>query len=119
MALATYVIRLSSALAAHFPILYGDQDEVNRFGGRRNPWFKPAWDPEMFLAQDYLSAAVAVPVTIARDLRVDESDEVAICGMLLRATMRPGQEVQHLHRITVSTPQGHWKRRDAGRLALL
>jgi GT2 family glycosyltransferase len=119
MALARYVIHLRSVLTGRFPILYGDQDEFGRFGWRRNPWFKPAWDPEMFLAQDYLSAAVAIPVTIARDLRIDEGGEVAIYGMLLRATMRPGQEVQHLHRITASTPQGHWSRPDTDRLALL
>lgn len=119
MALARYAIHLHSVPAGRLPILYGDQDEFDRFGWRRNPWFKPAWDPEMFLAQDYLSAALAVPVAIARDIRVDEGDEAAIYGMLLRATMRAGQEVQHLHRITISTPQGHWQRLDAGRLALL
>lgn len=119
MALARYAIHLHSVPAGRFPVLYGDQDEFDRFGWRRDPWFKPAWDPEMFLAQDYLSAALIVPVTIARDLRVDESDEAAIYGMLLRATMRPDQEVQHLHRITASTPRDHWRRPDPGRLALL
>jgi len=119
MALARYAIHLRSVLAGRFPILYGDQDEFDWFGWRRNPWFKPAWDSEMFLAQDYLSAALAVPVTIARDVRVDESDEAAVYGMLLRATMRRGQEVQHLCRITASTPRNHWQRPDGGRLALL
>lgn len=118
-ALATYAIYLSSVPAGHFPILYGDQDEFDRFGWRHNPWFKPAWDPEMFLAQDYLSAALAVPVAVARELRIDEGDEAAIYGMLLRATLRPGQAVQHLHRITVSTPPGHWRRPDTARIALL
>jgi GT2 family glycosyltransferase len=119
MALAAYAIQLRSVRPGRSPILYGDQDEIDGFGWRRNPWFKPAWDPEMFLAQDYLSAALAVPVTIASQLRVDEGDEAAIYGMLLRATMRPGQEVQHLHRITASTPRDHWRRPDAGRLTLL
>jgi GT2 family glycosyltransferase len=119
MALARYAIHLGSALAGRFPILYGDQDEFGRFGWRRNPWFKPGWDPEMFLAQDYLSAALAIPIAIACELRVDESDEAAIYGMLLRATMRQGQEVRHLHRITASTPLGHWRRPNAGRRALL
>jgi len=119
MALARYAAHLRSVLADRFPILYGDQDEFDRFGWRRNPWFKPEWDPEMFLAQDYLSAALAIPIRLGGDIQADESDEAAIYGMLLRATMRPGQQVQHLHRITVSTPQGHWRRPEAGRLALL
>lgn len=119
MALARYAIHLSRVPVGRFPILYGDQDEFDRFGVRRNPWFKPAWDPEMFLAQDYLSAAMAVPATIVRDVQADESDEAAIYGMLLQATMRSGQEVQHLYRITATTPRDHWRRSDAGRLALL
>lgn len=119
MALATYAIHLRLVPAGSFPILYGDQDEIDRFGWRRNPWFKPAWDPEMFLAQDYLSAALAVPVAAARELRVDESDEIVIYGMLFRATMRPAQPVQHLHRITASTPRDYWRRPDVERLALL
>lgn len=119
MALATYAIHLRAVPAGSFPILYGDQDEIGRFGWRRNPWFKPAWDPEMFLAQDYLSAALAVPIATAHELRVDESDDVVVYGMLLRATLRPGQEVQHLHRITASTPRDHWCRSDGERLALL
>ena len=119
MALARYAIYLRSVPAGCFPILYGDQDEFGRFGWRCSPWFKPAWDPEMFLAQDYLSAAIAIPVTTARDVRVDENDDAAIYGMLLRATTRPDHEVQHIYRITGSTPRGLWRRPDAGRLALL
>jgi GT2 family glycosyltransferase len=119
MALAAYAIHLGSLLPGCFPILYGDQDEFDRMGWRRNPWFKPAWDREMFLAQDYLSAAVAVPVAIAREFQIDESDEAVIYGMLLRAIMRPGQEVHHLHRITASTSPDHWRRPNAERLISL
>lgn len=119
MALASYAIHLRSLPAGRFPILYGDQDEFDRFGWRRNPWFKPAWDPEMFLAQDYLSAALAVPVAIARGLPLDDSDETAIYAMLLRVTMPPGQEVQHVSRITGSTPQNYWCRPRAERFGSL
>ena len=48
-------------------ILYGDQDELDETGQRSRPWFKPRWNPEMFLAQDYISAAMAVEATAARD----------------------------------------------------
>lgn len=41
-------------------IVYGDQDFVNEKGRRTRPWFKPEWNEEMFLAQDYISAAVAI-----------------------------------------------------------
>lgn len=119
MALATYAVHLRSTHSDRLPIVYGDQDEFGAFGWRRNPWFKPAWDPEMFLAQDYLSAALAIPVAVTRELRIDDSEEAAVYEMLLRTTMLPDQEVQHLHRITVSTPRDYWQRSNSGRLALL
>ena len=51
-------------------ILYGDHDGLaqDRAGPyqRRDPWLKPAWNPDMFLAQDYLSPAAAIRANIAR-----------------------------------------------------
>ncbi|MEA1072005.1 glycosyltransferase family 2 protein [Sphingomonas sp. LY160] len=47
-------------------ILYGDQDVLTAKGRRKQPWFKPAWDREMFLAQDYLIDAFAMKTTLAR-----------------------------------------------------
>jgi O-antigen biosynthesis protein len=36
-------------------ILYTDHDQVNPDGQRSDPWFKPGWDPDLLLAQDYIS----------------------------------------------------------------
>ena len=36
-------------------IVYSDHDHVTADGHRANPWFKPGWDPDLLLAQDYLS----------------------------------------------------------------
>jgi O-antigen biosynthesis protein len=36
-------------------ILYSDDDHVTADGHRANPWFKPGWDPDLLLAQDYIS----------------------------------------------------------------
>lgn len=119
MALAAYTLHLRTVPAGEAPILYGDQDEFGRFGWRHNPWYKPAWDPDMFLAQDYLSAASAIPVETLRLLPAGVGGETALYELLLRATFQPGQAVQRLHRITASTPAGHWHRPDAARLALL
>lgn len=35
-------------------LLYGDEDVVGEKGVRRNPWFKPAWSPTLFLQQHYV-----------------------------------------------------------------
>lgn len=49
-------------------IMFGDQDEIDGRGRRVRPWFKPQWDEEMFLAQDYVSDACAVHVRLARSV---------------------------------------------------
>ena len=47
-------------------LLYGDQDEMDEEGRRSRPWFKPRWNREMFLAQDYISDAMAVQMAVVR-----------------------------------------------------
>ena len=36
-------------------IVYSDHDELNSDGQRPDPWFKPGWDPDLLLGQDYIS----------------------------------------------------------------
>ncbi len=35
--------------------IYSDCDEITEQGVRANPWFKPGWDPDLLLAQDYIN----------------------------------------------------------------
>lgn len=65
-------------------VLYGDEDNLSRRGTRSEPWFKPQWNEELFLAQDYLSSAVAIEVKLAcKTVRKTEGD---LPSMLLAAT---------------------------------
>ncbi|HEY1583852.1 MAG TPA: glycosyltransferase [Chthoniobacterales bacterium] len=36
-------------------VIYSDEDFVDAAGARSNPFFKPDWSPELFLAQNYLN----------------------------------------------------------------
>ena len=36
-------------------LIYTDHDEIDFSGSRRNPWFKPDWNPEMFYSVDYIN----------------------------------------------------------------
>lgn len=36
-------------------IIYSDQDKIDRDGKREEPFFKPDWDPDLILAQNYLN----------------------------------------------------------------
>lgn len=77
-------------------ILYGDQDELDRYGRRARPWFKPRWNEELFLAQDYLSGAVAIEINLARSAgrKARGVDEV-----LLAATSQAKGPIVHVPHI--------------------
>jgi glycosyltransferase involved in cell wall biosynthesis len=36
-------------------VIYSDEDKVNEAGERSNPFFKPDWNPELFLGQNYIN----------------------------------------------------------------
>jgi len=36
-------------------LIYSDEDKVNEAGERSNPFFKPDWNPELFLGQNYIN----------------------------------------------------------------
>jgi GT2 family glycosyltransferase len=95
-------------------ILYADQDERAIRGERSNPWLKPEWDDELFLAQDYLSAACVLPVAAARiaakESRIDGlPDEVAVYALLERLMRRRGARIpRHVPWVAVTTPAQDW-----------
>lgn len=70
-------------------ILYGDHDHFDMRGRRSRPWFKPGWNEEMFLAQDFISSAVAVKTDLARLLRSDAPHDLS--SLLLAATSEAGK----------------------------
>jgi O-antigen biosynthesis protein len=52
---ALYEVALPLGGTEPIDILYTDHDEVDADGQRSNPWFKVGWDPDLLLAQDYVS----------------------------------------------------------------
>ena len=91
-------------------IIYGDHDEIAVNGRRRNPWFKPAWNEEMFFALDYLSPAVTMSAELARtaiersEVPIETEDQV-----LLTATSLAGDRILHIPHII-----GHARSRREG-----
>lgn len=92
-------------------VLYADQDEQGTNGGRAMPWFKPAWDVDLFLAQDYISLSCAVPVENARakGVNLDLADgtvvQALLWDLLHGAAPLPARRV---HFVAVTTPTGAW-----------
>jgi len=52
---ALYEVALEFGANARTDIVYSDEDQIDAAGRRFNPWFKPGWDPDLLLAQDYVS----------------------------------------------------------------
>jgi glycosyltransferase involved in cell wall biosynthesis/GT2 family glycosyltransferase len=36
-------------------VIYSDEDKIDEAGARSNPFFKPDWNPELFLGQNYIN----------------------------------------------------------------
>lgn len=94
--------RFAEALQAHpeAAILYGDQDRMDAYGRRTTPWFKPSWNHELFLAQDYLSFAYVIRTTLARTAFL--SEEVAGAGsyaLALEAVSQAAERIVHVPHI--------------------
>jgi Predicted glycosyltransferases len=97
------LFRVAEALQADpaATVLYGDHDQIDGNGRRTLPWFKPAWNPELFLAQDYVSPAYAIDANVAREVneRVTGVPEAASFALLLEATAVAGAKVVHVPHI--------------------
>ena len=101
--------RLAEALQANpqATVLYGDQDELDVRGRRTRPWFKPRWNPEMFLAQDFVSASVAIKRSVATGIVASGgfAGELNIHELLLAATSATDAAIVHVPHILVHVGQ--------------
>jgi GT2 family glycosyltransferase len=52
---ALYEMALELGTDTTVDIVYTDMDQIDGTGRRANPWFKPGWDPDLLLSQDYLN----------------------------------------------------------------
>jgi GT2 family glycosyltransferase len=88
---ALYEVAFELAKHEQIDVIYTDHDHVSPDGKRSNPWFKPGWDPDLLLGQNYI-----------RDLTVYRRTLVESAGFL-----RPGFEGAEFHelalRVTAAT----------------
>lgn len=93
-------------------IIYGDQDELDKRGRRARPWFKPEWNEELFLAQDYLSSAVAIEAGLARAVVAGPNEPSLVSEVVLAAALKTDRPIVHIPHILchVGSEQGHGPR---------
>jgi GT2 family glycosyltransferase len=79
-------------------ILFGDEDLINETGGRSQPWFKPQWNAELILAQDYISHACIIATPRARAAVETVGDIIDNPGyaLMLAVSAQADVEVCHL-----------------------
>jgi len=94
--------RITEALQTHpeAVLLYGDHDRIDDRGARKEPWFKPRWNRELFLAQDYVSQACAIQTKAARaSLPLAAGSKAPLYALLLRLTTQDDAEIVHVPHI--------------------
>lgn len=87
-------------------LLFGDQDEMDDRGRRSQPWFKPRWNEEMFLSQDYVSRACAIRIETARALLPLSADAggAPVDTLILRLIVRPNARIVHVPHVQCHLP---------------
>lgn len=93
-------------------ILYADSDRLQADGHRVEPWFRPAWNPDLFLAKDFLAGVAMVNTELLRTAVAaaeDEGDRLRLAEGLLRCVAECTEAPRHLplvlwHQPMAATP---------------
>ena len=88
-------------------LIYSDEDKIDENGVRSNPFFKPDWNPELFLGQNYINHLGVYRADILREIGgfregfegSQDYDLALRCIEKLRA-----EQVRHIPRILY-----HWR----------
>ena len=70
--LAEHALAVVAATIAEYPeagLIYSDEDKIDESGARCLPFFKPDWNPELLLGQNYISHLGVYWRTFSRDRR--------------------------------------------------
>ncbi len=88
-------------------IVYSDEDFLDAHGVRSNPFFKPDWNPELFLGQNYLNHLGVYRTSLLREIggfrEGFEGSQDYDLALRCVARLRSGQ-VHHIPRILY-----HWR----------
>jgi glycosyltransferase involved in cell wall biosynthesis len=88
-------------------IIYSDEDKIDEDGVRSNPFFKPDWNPELFLGQNYINHLGCYRTDVLREISgfregLEGSQDYDLALRCIDR-LRPAQ-VRHIPRILY-----HWR----------
>ena len=81
-------------------LLYGDEDEIDRHGERRRPFFKPAFSPDLLLRRDYLSSCLVLTADLARSVAERAPPSVPDLHSLALLLTDVAEHVEHVDAFT-------------------
>ena len=93
--LAEQALFVLAGAAPDADLIYSDEDKLDAHGHLYDPLFKPDWNPDLFLSQNYLGHVCALRTSLVRELGgfregFEGSQDY---DLLLRATARTGRIV--------------------------
>jgi GT2 family glycosyltransferase len=94
-----YEVTVALAADGAADIFYTDCDQIDDAGLRSDPWFKPGWDPDLFLAQDYLNNLVVYRRCLIESVGFLRSglEGAEFYDLALRATLATSERrIQHI-----------------------
>ena len=65
---ALYMVAVELNSDRDADLIYSDEDKINKRGRRYDPYFKPDWNPDLFLAQNYLCHLLVCRSRIVEEL---------------------------------------------------
>ena len=104
---ALYVLAKAILACPEADLFYSDEDKIDTQGRRLDPYFKPDWNPDLFLAYNFFNHFAALRMNLMRELggfRVgfEGSEDY---DLVLRAVARVGAEkVRHIPHVLY-----HWR----------
>ncbi len=88
-------------------LIYSDEDKINSQGARFDPFFKPDWNPELFLGQNYLNHLGVYRTELLRELGGFRDGYAGSqdYDLALRFSEKlPSDQIRHIPRILY-----HWR----------
>ncbi|MBK5963399.1 hypothetical protein CCR95_04655 [Thiocystis minor] len=79
--------------------LYTDCDEDDALGERSNPWFKPAWDFELFQGMDYLHHLFVVRAGLLKGVELSWLTDLPYLAVITLLNRSPQARPWHLPRV--------------------
>ncbi len=96
-------LRAAADAAPDAPLIFADEDQIERSGRRFAPWFKPDFGEDLFLCQNGFGRAVFFRRSALERLSIPEGEDLdaAIYALALEAMLSSGRDPLHCPGILV------------------